>query len=36
MAVEENEGVAWLAIHVALCIGALLLARHNRLALTRD
>ena len=36
MAVQENEGVAWLAIHVALIVGALLLVRHNRLALWPD
>lgn len=36
MAVEENEGIAWLAIHIALTAGALLLVKHNRLALTRD
>jgi thiosulfate dehydrogenase [quinone] large subunit len=33
MAVQENEGVAWLAIHVILIVGALLLVRHDRLAL---
>lgn len=36
MAVEENAGVAWLAIHIALSVWALLLVKHNRLALTRD
>ncbi|MGH8017251.1 MAG: MauE/DoxX family redox-associated membrane protein [Opitutaceae bacterium] len=36
MAVDENEGVAWLAIHVALTAGALVLIRHNRLAITAD
>jgi thiosulfate dehydrogenase [quinone] large subunit len=36
MAVQENEGVAWLAIHVALIVGALLLVRHNRFALWPD
>lgn len=36
MAAEENEGVAWLAIHVGLTAGALLLVSHNRLAITRD
>jgi len=36
MAVEENEGVAWLAIHIALSVAALLLVRHNRFTLTRD
>ena len=33
MAVQENEGVAWLAIYVGLTAGALLLVRHNRFAL---
>jgi thiosulfate dehydrogenase (quinone) large subunit len=33
MAVQENEGVAWLAIHVILIVGALLLVRHDRFAL---
>jgi len=36
MAAEDNEGVAWLAIHVGLTAGALLLVSHNKLALTRD
>jgi len=36
MAVQENEGVAWLAVHVLLIVGALLLVRHNRLALWPD
>ena len=36
MAVQENEGVAWLAVHVILIVGALLLVRHERLALWRD
>jgi thiosulfate dehydrogenase [quinone] large subunit len=36
MAVEEDGGVAWLAIHVMICAGALLLVPHNRLALTRN
>jgi thiosulfate dehydrogenase [quinone] large subunit len=36
MAVQENEGVAWLAIHVGLCAGALALVRHNRFALWPD
>jgi thiosulfate dehydrogenase [quinone] large subunit len=30
MAVQEAEGVAWLAIHVALIAGALCLARYGR------
>jgi thiosulfate dehydrogenase [quinone] large subunit len=30
MAVQESEGVAWLAIHVGLIVGALLLVRHER------
>ena len=36
MAVEENQGIAWLTIHIIATAGALLLLRHNRLALTRD
>lgn len=36
MFVEENEGIAWLAIHVALSAGALLLVKHNRIAITKD
>ena len=36
MAVEESGGVAWLAIHVILCAGALLLVSNNRFALTRN
>jgi thiosulfate dehydrogenase [quinone] large subunit len=36
MAVQENEGVAWLAIHVILIVGALLLVRYDRFALWRD
>jgi thiosulfate dehydrogenase [quinone] large subunit len=33
MAVQENEGVAWLAIYVGLISGALVLVRHDRFAL---
>jgi thiosulfate dehydrogenase [quinone] large subunit len=33
MAVQENEGVAWLATYVGLTAGALVLVRHNRFAL---
>jgi thiosulfate dehydrogenase [quinone] large subunit len=33
MAVQENEGVAWLGIHVGLIAAALLLARYDRYAL---
>ncbi|MGA2016314.1 MAG: hypothetical protein ABSH26_05120 [Opitutaceae bacterium] len=36
MAVQENEGVAWLAIHVILIVGALLLVRYERFALLPD
>ena len=36
MAVQESEGVAWLGIHLALFAGALVLVRHNRLALWSD
>lgn len=30
MVVQESEGVAWLAIHVGLIAGALVLVRHDR------
>lgn len=36
MAVQEAQGVAWLAIHVGLIAGALVLVRHNRLAVWAD
>ncbi len=36
MAVQESEGVAWLAIHIGLIAGALILVRHNRFALWPD
>ncbi|HXQ80354.1 MAG TPA: hypothetical protein VN775_03515 [Opitutaceae bacterium] len=36
MAVQENEGVAWLGVHVIMIAGALLLVRHDRFALCRD
>jgi len=36
MAVQDNEGVAWLAVHVGLFAGALALARYNRFALWPD
>jgi len=36
MAAQDNEGIAWLAIHVGLFAGALVLVRHNRLALWPD
>jgi thiosulfate dehydrogenase [quinone] large subunit len=36
MAVQENEGIAWLAIYVAMIAGALALVRHNRFALWPD
>lgn len=36
MVVQESEGVAWLGVHVALCVAALLLNRHNRFSLTSD
>jgi thiosulfate dehydrogenase [quinone] large subunit len=36
MAVQENEGVAWLAVHVIMIVGALVLVRHDRFALWRD
>lgn len=36
MAVQEGEGVAWLALHVGLFVAALLLVRHDRFALWPD
>ena len=36
MAVQENEGVAWLGVYVGLNAAALLLVRHNRFALWSD
>lgn len=36
MAVQESEGVAWLAVHVGLFVAALVLVRHNRFALWPD
>ena len=36
MAVQENEGVAWLGVYIGLFAGALALVRHNRFALWRD
>ncbi len=35
MAVQENDGVGWLALHVGLVAGALVLVRHERFALWR-
>lgn len=36
MVVQEGEGVAWLGVHVLLCVAALVLVRHNRFALWAD
>jgi thiosulfate dehydrogenase [quinone] large subunit len=36
MAVQENEGVAWLGLYVGLFAAALCLVRHNRFAIWRD
>jgi len=36
MAVQENEGVAWLGVYVGLNAAALVLLRHNRFALWSD
>ena len=30
MAVQESEGIAWLAIHIGIIAGALVLVRHDR------
>lgn len=36
MAVQESEGVAWLAIHVIMIAGALVLVRHDRFSVWPD
>jgi thiosulfate dehydrogenase [quinone] large subunit len=36
MAVQEDQGVAWIAIYMGLVAGALLLVRHDRFALWPD
>lgn len=36
MAVQENEGVAWLAIYVGVIAGALVLVRHDRFRIWPD
>lgn len=36
MVVQEGEGVAWLGVHVIMCVAALVLARHNRFAVWPD
>jgi thiosulfate dehydrogenase [quinone] large subunit len=36
MVVQENEGVAWLGIHVGLFAAALVLVRHSRFSLWPD
>jgi thiosulfate dehydrogenase (quinone) large subunit len=33
--IDQNDGVAWLGIHIALVAGAFLLARHNRFAVLK-
>ena len=36
MAVQSNDGVAWIGVYVGMTAGALLLVRHNRFALWPD
>jgi thiosulfate dehydrogenase [quinone] large subunit len=36
MAVQENDGIAWLGVYIGMFAGALVLVRHERLALWRD
>lgn len=36
MAVQEQQGLAWLATYIALIAGALVLSRHDRFGLWRD
>jgi thiosulfate dehydrogenase [quinone] large subunit len=33
--IDQNDGVAWLGIHIALVAGAFLLAEHNRFAVLK-
>jgi thiosulfate dehydrogenase [quinone] large subunit len=33
--IDQNDGVAWLGIHIGLVAGALLLAQHNRFAVLK-
>jgi thiosulfate dehydrogenase [quinone] large subunit len=33
--IDQNDGVAWLGIHIGLVAGALLLAEHNRFAVLK-
>ena len=35
MAVQENEGVAWLGVYIGIIAGALVLVRHDRFGLWR-
>jgi thiosulfate dehydrogenase [quinone] large subunit len=36
MAVQENDGVAWLGVYIGMIAGALMLSRYNRFALWPD
>jgi thiosulfate dehydrogenase [quinone] large subunit len=36
MAVQENDGIAWLGVYVGMFAGALVLVRYDRFALWRD
>lgn len=36
MAVQEDDGIAWIGVYVGLFAAALVLVRHDRLALWRD
>jgi thiosulfate dehydrogenase [quinone] large subunit len=33
--IDQNDGVAWLGIHIGLVAGAFLLAQHNRFAVLK-
>jgi thiosulfate dehydrogenase [quinone] large subunit len=33
--IDQNDGVAWLGIHIGLVSGALLLAQNNRFAVLK-
>jgi hypothetical protein len=36
MAVQEGEGVAWLATQILMIVAALVLVRHDRFAILRE
>ncbi len=36
MAVQSNDGIAWIGVYVGMTVGALLLVRYDRFALWPD